>query len=476
MSMRTPTAKNSLFTWLSAGLFAAGAVGVSGHAWAQEAAGEDPDFGADPVEQGLEPAEPVEAAPLQVQETVEPAGGNIQDEIRKAMEKMPKLFEYHGYLRSGFGYTSKLTRQEAFQAPGAPNKYRLGNETDEYGELTFVNNWLNPEADGVWFKTQYTLAFQNTSANNAFDAGNYNVLMREVFAQTGGVLASMPSAKFWAGQRFYRRHDIHINDHFFHDMSGRGAGVEDLELGFGKASVSLIGSSQDGPASATKSHLDMRLHDIAVPGGMLMAWVNPVIIFYPDGATSPDGDSSSFGIAGGIMHTMPGFMGGYNKAMLQVGTGPGAYFFTYFFPEDKDALMIRVTEQAQIQPSPELSLQAGASFQMHQNDENDEMNTWVSAGVRPVYHFNKYWSLATEVGLDYTDNGEADAAGLSGMLVKLTVAPQIATGDFFWARPVLRAYVTAATWTEDFTGQIAGATYPDDTFGLSFGMQMESWW
>src|SRR5271167_3929730 len=70
------------------------------------------------------------------------------DQLREADVKIEKLqeqlgtFEFHGYLRSGYGLNSRGGQQVAFQAPGADAKYRLGNEAETYGEFIFVNNWL----------------------------------------------------------------------------------------------------------------------------------------------------------------------------------------------------------------------------------------------------------------------------------------------------------------------------------------------
>ena len=63
------------------------------------------------------------------------------DLLREADEKIDKLqqqvgaFEFHGYFRSGYGLNGAGGQQVAFQAPGAGAKYRLGNETESYGEL-----------------------------------------------------------------------------------------------------------------------------------------------------------------------------------------------------------------------------------------------------------------------------------------------------------------------------------------------------
>lgn len=102
-------------------------------------------------------------------------GANFQGQIgseptyellRDADTKIEKLqeqvgsFEFHGYFRSGYGLNSVGGEQVAFQAPGAGAKYRLGNEAETYGELIFVNNWLNPEhdSDKAWMKTEVMVA------------------------------------------------------------------------------------------------------------------------------------------------------------------------------------------------------------------------------------------------------------------------------------------------------------------------------
>ena len=35
---------------------------------------------------------------------------------------------------------------------------------------------------------------------------------------------AIPDIRIWAGQRYYQRMDIHINDFYYLDMSGYGAG------------------------------------------------------------------------------------------------------------------------------------------------------------------------------------------------------------------------------------------------------------
>jgi maltoporin len=118
------------------------------------------------------------------------------------LEQQAKAFEFHGYLRSGFGLNSVGGQQVAFQSPGAGAKFRLGNEAETYGEFTFVSNWMNPnQAPGnTWIKTQATIE-ANTSnsasyANSRNGIGNDQFRVREAFVQVGNVIVSNPGATF----------------------------------------------------------------------------------------------------------------------------------------------------------------------------------------------------------------------------------------------------------------------------------------
>jgi len=168
----------------------------------------------------------------------------------EGLEKALKAFEFHGYIRSGYGFNSVGGHQVAFQAPGAGAKYRLGNETETYGEIIFVNNWLNPErnSDKAWFNTEVLVEANTTNAANYANfpnpADNDQFRFREAFVRGGGFFASQPEAKLWAGERYYRRQHIEINDFYPLDMSGYGAGVEDLKVGIGKLALGYLAGAR----------------------------------------------------------------------------------------------------------------------------------------------------------------------------------------------------------------------------------------
>jgi maltoporin len=84
--------------------------------------------------------------------------------------------------------------------------------------LIFVNNWLNPkhDTDKAWFRTE-ALVEANTAnaasyANFGDPAANDQFRLREAFVRAGNLFDSQPDAKVWAGERFYRRQHIEIND------------------------------------------------------------------------------------------------------------------------------------------------------------------------------------------------------------------------------------------------------------------------
>jgi maltoporin len=86
----------------------------------------------------------------------------IRDEqaLRIQKEKSEWGFEFHGYLRSGFGINGYGNSMTAFQAPNSGSKYRLGNEAETYLETTFLTRM--PEGmleEGVTFDTQIRLAY-----------------------------------------------------------------------------------------------------------------------------------------------------------------------------------------------------------------------------------------------------------------------------------------------------------------------------
>jgi len=396
-------------------------------------------------------------------------------------------FEFHGYFRSGYGLNSQGGQQVAFQAPGAGAKYRLGNEAETYGEFIFVNNWLNPEhdSDKAWFKTEVMLEANTTNsasyANFNNGTGNDQFRLREVFVRAGNILESQPDLKFWAGERYYRRQHIEINDFYPLDMSGYGAGFEDLNLGVGKLAVGYLAGArpdiQTANGNYVKSNVDVRFYDVKAPGGTLAGRFD---FATGKGGTTPGGEviPTGNGYAFGIRHQRLEWHGGYHAFGIQYGTGPASNFSTSIDDPTRfinSTARFLLTEQVLFQPNDKFAIMPIFVYQ-RTKDSNPlhSWQQWISFGARPEIFFTKYLSLAFEGGVDHTHSQVAPL--YDGWLRKFTIAPQIGAGRQFFSRPVLRAFLTYANWSDGLRGFVGGLPFQNRTSGLSYGVQAETWW
>ena len=404
--------------------------------------------------------------------------------IAKLQEQM-KIFEFHGYFRSGYGLNSVGGQQVAFAAPGAGAKYRLGNETETYAELIFVNNWINPEqnSDKAWLKSEVMIEANTTNSANYANFpqgfGNDQFRFREAFVQAGNVFESQPDAKFWAGERYYRRQHVEINDFYPLDMSGYGGGVEDLNVRVGKLAVAFISGARPDIVTSngylSKSNIDVRLYDLKGPFGLWGVWF--------DYATSKGGETATgttipttAGYAFGVRHQRLEWHGGYHTFSVQYGTGAASNFSSVLdnpTPFLQSSARLLVVEQLLYQPNERFAIMPIFIYQRYKDGNPQHgWNEWVSFGARPQVFFTKYISLAFEGGFDHTNSpGQFD-----GWLRKFTIAPQIGAGRKFYSRPVLRAFLTYASWSDGFRGLVGGIPYFDRTNGLTYGLQAETWW
>lgn len=404
----------------------------------------------------------------------------------EGLQEQLGAFEFHGYFRSGYGLNSLGGQQVAFQSPGAGAKYRLGNEAETYGEFIFVNNWVNPErnSDKAWVKTEVMLEANTTNsasyANFNNSVGNDQFRLREAFVRGGNFSESQPEAKFWAGERYYRRQHIEIDDFYPLDMSGYGAGIEDLNLKIGKMAVGFLSgarpdiTTQNG--NYVKSNMDVRFYDLNGPGGRWGGWFN---FATSKGGTTPDGTviPTTSGYAVGLGHQRLEWHGGFQKFGIQYGTGAASNFSTNI---DNPTAFINsparllVTEQLLIQPNDRFAIMPIFVYQrVKDGNPQHDWEQWVSFGARPEVFFTKYLSLAFEGGFDHTHSrpGQYD-----GWLRKFTIAPQIGAGHKFFSRPVLRAFLTYANWSDGLRGFVGGVPFQHRTDGLTYGVQAETWW
>jgi maltoporin len=420
------------------------------------------------------------------------------DQKIEKLEEQAGLFEFHGYVRSGYGLNSVGGQQVAFEAPGAEAKYRLGNEAETYAELILVNNWVNPDhhSDKAWFRSEFMVEANTSNSENYAPVGDAagadQYRFREAFVQAGNVFESQPGAKFWVGERYYRRQHIDSDDFYPLDASGYGGGIEDLNVGIGKLAVAFLNTARPDiitvNGNLAKSNIDTRLYDVKGPFGLFGVWFDyatskggTVTSTTAPGLTVGTKIPTSDGYAFGIRHQRLEWHGGYHNSAFQYGTGAASNFsnpgngttIPNPTPYINYTRQLLYTDQTVFQANDKFAFMPIFVYQ-RTKDGNPQHGwvQWASFGVRPEVFFTKHLSLTGDCGFDHTHlPGSYD-----GWLRKCTIAPQIGPDRKFFGRPVLRAFATYADWSNGFRGFVGGVPFQNRTNGLTYGVQAEHWW
>ena len=426
-------------------------------------------------------------------------------------------FEYHGYMRSGIGFSQGGTDQVCYKAPKAGSKARLGNECETYIETNFVKVHGNKE--DAYFTSNVNVAIVSDAHRDwepttaVFNPGtNTNsqaltLSLREAYA-SGHNLFSKGGMSVWAGKRFYKRHDLHMFDYYIIDNTGPGAGIENINAGFSKLHFAVlrnIPNSADGPA---QTNLDLRLSDIAVgPGSLETIFIhgtagkrghakgvdnweaisgNQLAVIYANGLFGGNnkivlqyGQGLFGGSAAGRETTLNSWGGGESQ---QIVKGDSA-----MLDSRKKSSTLRLSEQLVTNgdtiSSETVLIYQSTNFGDAKDADGNKVRDLkeLTVGTRPIYHLNKNAAVALEYA--YTNVTDAiKPVGTStewndATLHKFTLAPQLTADKGYWARPQIRLFATYAMWNKEAKGLVAtGDVYDNDESGFSTGAQLETWW
>ena len=175
--------------------------------------------------------------------------------------------DWSGYFRGGPAATDRVTAEsrQCYGLGGPGLKYRLGNECDFYGEFQLAQAM---KADGVDFNAvlmtnYYSPATESDQSTNPAD--NYGI--EQAYVEMKGIDFA-PQVLFWMGKRRDRL-DVHIVDTFFTNMSGVGAGFNNVDTGFGKFGLSAYKSDSVNGVRRRPAHRHDQRHQR--PGGRLHA-------------------------------------------------------------------------------------------------------------------------------------------------------------------------------------------------------------
>lgn len=374
-------------------------------------------------------------------------------------------FDFSGYMRAGTGVNLRGGSQVCFGLPGADTKWRLGNECDYVLEPVFDTNIAKYE--GSDWHVRMMPGVYRAWGDTEFGTDELVARFGQAYVY-GNKISALGNGTVWAGRRFYNRLQTGINDQFLENNDGDGAGVEDMNIGIGKASVAFMMNPR-GDANNNRFSLPMRITGIKTPAnGALSLYVTPSFQTrsrnqVTDTAT-PKEDN---GISVGAYQTFGGTLGG--ETLLGVK-----------YDKDKDGVK---NTRAVIQQTAKL----GARTQLdvlaeHRLKNSAGVNShWTAIGARTDTHIAGPFRALVEVGHDRVKTDGADVSTMT----KLTLAGAVSAGGDPWSRPTLRVFVTHAIWNEAARKTLQNAwvngprlqkVYGDRKSGTSVGVQVESWW
>lgn len=379
--------------------------------------------------------------------------------------------DWGGYFRTGPGTSKKDASRACYGLPGEGMKYRLGNECDLYGEFLLSQGM---QADGVNYKASLmTNLYEGTTDGDSSKLG-----INQMWVEGKGFDIA-PDVNFWIGKRFYGRADVHIVDTFFTNMSGVGAGANEIAAGPGKIALAYFhtDNANDPDRRISGNRFNAEYYDLPVnPGGKVRLIGTFTNGNFNADATPPagvTGNAGENGFAATVQHNQENFLGlgGGNTLWVQYAQGSAGLNgnFANLTAQSGDKSW-RLVESFTWQQGPF----GGQAMFMYQQDKFEVGNDVdsISVGGRASYAFTKHFKLVAEAGYSQRDPD----GGSKQKLAKFTLAPTLATGPGFWNRPELRLYVTTAKWN-DAAAPVMGlpAVFNGKTSGTSYGAQVEIW-
>ncbi len=135
--------------------------------------------------------------------------------------------DFHGYMRAGVGVSS-----DGSEVEWQKNKLgRLGNESDTYGELELGSEVYKKDDVSFYLDSMVSMVSDGSNDNETTLNDDAQFGLRQLNLQIKGLIPGDPNAVIWGGKRYYQRHDLHIIDTKYWNISGSGAGVENYTLG-----------------------------------------------------------------------------------------------------------------------------------------------------------------------------------------------------------------------------------------------------
>ena len=456
---------------------------------------------------------------------------------------------FNGYLRSGVSAKNITTDDGQVAKLG-----RAGYENNTYGEISLGSNLAQVD-DTVWtvnttmaFKAYYNRDWQavensNTGASISSDgksiyngksyAETFQYAFRQAYLNVKGLFDWDKDANVWVGKRYYRR-DSYLTGIEYFNISGFGAGIQDLSAGAGKLSLAWFrrddgdnsykfeNIANDQLAAIKRGMTSLQIFDVQynMPLWSDASFLIDATYLVPqrDAYTNhyngikPANDYGNGSILG--LELTQGMLGGFNKTVLTIAHGSNARWGNFGFDSWIDnsgasdtATRWSLRNFGDIKLSDNIGLAHHVyGYYVSGFDDNktlDRSYKGFNVIVHPYFKLTKMTKIYADVGVyaQSTNAVESRKNGIDGRTIGTTEQGQRYTIGYaispdsmnFWSRPEIRIYATylhgndnsmnfqGEKYSDVFVGTDKdGKTFTNcsgkQTSAFNAGVMFEAWW
>ena len=447
---------------------------------------------------------------------------------------------FNGYLRSGVS-AKNITTDD----PQVAKLGRAGYENNTYGEISLGSNLAQVD-DTVWtvnttmaFKAYYNRDWQavensNTGSSISSDgksvyndknyAETFQYAFRQAYLNVKGLFDWDKDANVWVGKRYYRR-DSYLTGIEYFNISGFGAGIQDLSAGDGKLSLAWFrrddstdnykfdNYSQDQLYKIKRGMTSLHIFDVQYN---MPVWSDASLLIdatylvpQRDAYTNhyngirPGADYGNGSILG--LELTQGMLGGFNKTVLTIAHGSNARWGNFGFDSwiDQSGASDSATRWS-LRNFGDIKLSDNIGFAHHvygyyvsgfdHNITDHDTYKGFNVIVHPYFKLTKMTKIYADVGAYAESTNYTDSTGSTSQGQRYTLGYAISPDSMnFWSRPEIRIYATYLHGNDNsmnFQGEKYGDVFVSEdranghtsaaggkqTSAFNAGVMFEAWW
>ena len=374
---------------------------------------------------------------------------------------------FNGYMRAGVGF-DKNGHTNGNDGV-AWNVGRLGSESRLFGEIGIGADVAKVD-DTVWtVNSMLSVSTDKEDSYVALGGSDGDIALRQFNVEVKGLFDADKDAKVWVGKKYVQRQDIHIIDTYYYNISGNGAGIENVSLGAGKFSTAFVQNTKEN------NIFDVRYNFPLWDGASFQ-----VGNAYVQQKKQAESDKQLNGNTVTLEFSQ-GFNGGWNKTVFQWFKGASAAAaqvagWNHNAEDDGNAYKLWNFGETTIVGDLKMFHVVDYAYQKldGENGNTKKVKTF-QAVVRPWYKLTKMTRLYVELGAygQYTkyDDGDKEHDRMQKATLAYAVTPDAGN---FWSRPEIRVYTTWLHGTDK--DAVFSAGYRKGSTDITVGVQAEAWW